>query len=209
MLDSGHLLTNGYAAFPRNEVAMEISRQTQDMRDLQWIREIQRGDAAACAALFRVHYVSLRDFAWRYVESADVAEELVQDLFLHIWEHRGGWEPRGTVRSYLYRAIHNRSLNHLKRRRIAERWQALPPPDASPESPADVLHYNELSGAVRATLDALPERRRLVFVLSRQYGMTYAEIAEMLGISVKTVETQISRTLTALRSRLNAYLLPG
>jgi RNA polymerase sigma-70 factor (ECF subfamily) len=188
------------------EGTMTTRHQDHDGRDQQWARKIREGDRAAFEALFHAYYGSLCDFAWQYVRSEDIVEELVQDIFLYVWERRADWLPQGTVRSYLYRAVYNKSLNHLKHRRIEKQWEVQHREDEPSETPEDALSFKELSDAIQASLDALPERRRHVFLLSRQHNMTYAEIAEMLGISIKTVETQMGRALQSMRERLAAFL---
>lgn len=177
-------------------------------RDKQWAARISSGNRAAFEALFRAYYEDLCEFGWQYVRSPEVAEEFVQDLFLHIWKQRHRWVPQGPVKAYLYSAIRNKALNYLKHRRVEERWEAQAVHQAVlfQVNPEDELYHKELMEVVQKTLEELPERRRLIFILSRQHSLTYSEIAALLDISVKTVETQMGRALKFLRTRLSLYL---
>ncbi len=141
------------------------------------------------------------------VGSLETAEEIVQDVFLRVWQHRARLDPEGSLKALLYRSCHNAALNHLKHREIEQRWQrqalhAPEPPSAPAESAAQ---EHELAHAIQHAVAALPERCRLVFLLSRDQGLSYADIARTLGISIKTVETQMGRALKALRGALAAF----
>ncbi len=164
---------------------------------------------SALEEAFRAYYARLCFFVRQQVGSMETAEELVQDVFLRVWQRRTRLDPEGSLRALLYRAAHNAALNHLKHRAIERRWasavQAAPEPLAL-EAEAGVRE-RELSGAIKEAVAALPERCRQIFLMSRQQGLSYAEIADVLGLSVKTVETQMGRALKALRAALSGFLL--
>lgn len=172
------------------------------------LEQIRAGDHAAFTAAVQAYYSGLCDFAWRYVRSTMIAEEVVQEVFLNLWEHRQHLKSDGSLRAYLYRAVKNRSLNHLRNQRTrTQKTEALaeylthvlPQPDKA-------MLQEELAHRIREALDALPERRRTIFVLSKLHGLTYAEIASVLGISINTVDTQMRRALRLLREYLSSYL---
>ena len=168
---------------------------------------LRRDDRAAFEGLFRAYSAALCTFAWGYVRSLEVAEGIVQDVFLKLWKGRTSWDPACGVRAYLYAAVRNGALDHLKHRRVVERWAAEPrPPSPAEPTPEEELQHKELEAAVQAATARLPERCRLVFTLSRQHGLTYAEIADVLGISPKTVEAQMRRAFALLKQALGAYL---
>jgi RNA polymerase sigma-70 factor, ECF subfamily len=184
---------------------MDDQRATQTATSLtwgpEWVRRLRVGDEAAFEDAFRTYAPALCAFAFRYVGSRAVAEDLVQDLFLTIWRKREELDITGAVGSYLYTATRNRALNHLQREQAGERFRValLERLDASMSAgEEEMLTTMEMQRA----LDELPERCGLIFRLSRQEGMTYAEIAASLGLSVKTVETQMGRALKRLRDRL-------
>jgi len=164
-------------------------------------------DVAPFEALFRAHYPPLCDFVYGYVRSRAVAQELVQDLFLRLWERAG--TPASTLAaSYLYTAARNRAVGHLRRERVAAAWAKSPAGAAHP-APAgadEPLREHELRDALERAVAELPERCRLIFTLSRYRSLSNAEIAEMLCISVNTVEQQMWRALKTLRAKLAPYL---
>ena len=160
------------------------------------------------AALFRARYAELCHFVLQFVHSRPVAEELVQDLFLRIWERRQSWEEELPSRSYLYQAARNRALDHLKHEGIAERASAYHPDEDEALTP-DVdqqLDAEDLRTALHTAIEQLPDRTRQVFILCKGHSLTYPEVAEALGISVKTVEAQMGRAFRILRGRLKKYL---
>jgi RNA polymerase sigma-70 factor (ECF subfamily) len=175
----------------------------------QWIEKIHVGDVVAFELLFRTYYPRLCRFVQRMVQSHPIAEEIVQELFLSIWEHRETWQPRSSIRKYLYRAVKNSSLNHLNHQKIVKDWEGeelYTTSMMSESNPEREVFNNELANAIQKAIDRLPERCRLTFTLHRQDGLTYAEIASVLNVSIKTVETQMGRALKTLRSLLLPYL---
>jgi RNA polymerase sigma-70 factor, ECF subfamily len=157
-------------------------------------------------ALFREHYARLCEFVYAYVRSTDVAHDLVQDLFLTLWEKRRA--PGQLTTAYLYAAARNRARKHLRHQRVVKRFEdraASLPARASGGTDHDV-RYRETAEAVDAAIADLPERCREIFVLSRRQHMSYADIAAALDISVKTVEVQMWRALRKLRKSLASYL---
>lgn len=166
-----------------------------------------RRDVAAFEALFRTHYAPLCDFVNGYVRSREVARDLVQDLFLRLWE-RAGTPASALAAAYLYTAARNRALRHLRRQRVAERYArlVLRRAERTEAGPAEVVDEHELTRALERAVSELPERCRLVFTLSRHRHLSNAEIAAALGISVNTVEHQMWLALKALRAKLAAHL---
>lgn len=178
--------------------------------ELQWIVSVGQGDHWAFEALFREYYLPLTRFAWRYVESKAVAEELVQEIFSEIWEDRAELNITESVRSYLYKAVKHRSLNYLKHQRIQYKYDTQwmdKREKVSTIEYRDPGHIEQIKEAIRAAIEELPPRSRMTYKLHRYDGLTYQEIAEVMDISIKTVESQMTRTLQMLRERLS-YLLP-
>jgi RNA polymerase sigma-70 factor, ECF subfamily len=171
------------------------------------VARVRAGDERALESLFRAHYAVLCDFANRYIRQDSLAEELVQDLFADLWARRESWHVRGSVRAYLFGAVRNRALN-LRQRQSTERdWEhneaiadvrELHQP---PEHADEALNRADLQTRLDAALDSLPERCRLVMHLRWREQMRHAEIAAVMGISVKGVEIQLSRGLQAIRAR--------
>lgn len=161
-------------------------------------------------ALVRAHYGRLCTFAYRFVGSRDVAEDIVQDIFARLWRNRATFESWDDPLPYLYRAVRNRTSSHQRQVIVRERWhqRAAATADERPAtaSATSDLDVRDLATALAAAIDAMPKRRRLIFVMSREQHLSYAEIARILGLSVKTVETQMGRALKFLRTRLADYL---
>jgi RNA polymerase sigma-70 factor (ECF subfamily) len=169
------------------------------------VARVRAGDETAFEALFREYHPPLCRFVYGFLRSRDLAEEVVQEVFLALWTRRASWDVQGTVRAYLYGAARNRALNLIKRARIEQKWR-----DAAPTAPLalplaesqDSAEANEVATLVRSAIDALPERCRLVMMLRWQHHLKHVEIAEALGISIKGVENQLRRGLDLLRRGL-------
>jgi RNA polymerase sigma-70 factor (ECF subfamily) len=180
---------------------------SRDDADLAWLDSIRRGDIAAFEQLFRCHAAELADFAISYVGSDDDAEEVVHVVFCWLWEHRFTLPRPRSVRSYLFAAVRNRALNVVRDQRTeaafrdrAENAARAGDVAASSPSPESELAARDIEHALAESLRQMPPRCREVYALS------YAEIAEALGIAPKTVEIHMSRALAILRQRLAPWL---
>jgi len=178
-------------------------------RDRRWAEGLRTGDRSVFEEVFRTLYSDLRAYAESIVHRSDLAEEVVQEVFLQMWLRQEEWEVSDRVTAYAYRSVHNRALN-AKRRQQTQREAEDTLSHAWDETeayilPDEELHSSDRMEAIRKTIRNLPQRRRQVFVLSRWHDLTYAEIGEVLDISVRTVETQIRRSLQSLRSCLEEY----
>ncbi len=160
----------------------------------------------AIEVLFRQYYGYVCKMVYRVVPEATVAEDIAQDIFLEMWRRKERLQVT-SIRAYLRRAALNRTLNYLRDRKI--KWDdesALPELESADTPTSESVETAELEKIMEAAIDELPERCRLVFVLSRFEELSYQEIADHLGISVKTVENQISKALKYLRVVLKPYL---
>ena len=158
--------------------------------------------------LFRSHFTGLCFFAQKYVKDIDTAKEIVQDAFLSLWEKRDTIDMDRQVKSYLTMIIHNKCTNYLRDNRkfdtnILQIENLLDVPEY--ES-TDSLVTGELKVSIESAINELPEKCREIFVMNRYENLKYQEIADKLQISVKTVETQMSKALQHMRLRLAAYL---
>jgi RNA polymerase sigma-19 factor, ECF subfamily len=177
------------------------------------LERVRAGDEKAFEELFKTYYRPLCDFVYRYVRSRDTAEELVQTIFLRVWEKRESWEPATGIRAYLFAACRNQALDHLKHQRVVERAAAQGSEGNEPGLMAglhpiasdEATYAGELADAVRRALRELPERRRSVVILRWEHHLSNLEIARALGISVKGVEAHVSRALATLRQHLAAF----
>ena len=154
----------------------------------------------------RAHYGRLCNFAYRFTGSRDAAEDVVQELFTRLWQQREQFDVRDPL-PYLYQAVRNRLVTSRRHELVRERWQAgAEHISRDADDAASEVELADLRRAVARAIETLPERCRLIFTMSREQDLSYAEIARALDISVKTVETQMGRALKALRSRLASYL---
>lgn len=165
---------------------------------------IEISQRAEFEKLFRTYYAALVAFAAGMVDSTDAAEDIAQEVFVAVWRRRAEMSPEAVSRAYLYKAVRHRALNTIRHDRIA-RDAAEPQDDSFGAGADEILIQSEVEAAVRAAISRLPERARLMFTLSRDEGLTYAEIASVTGVSVKTVETQMGRALRALRHSLAGF----
>jgi RNA polymerase sigma-70 factor (ECF subfamily) len=164
---------------------------------------------AAFTAMVEAYYSRLGAFALRLVGSRAAAEDVVHEVFLRIWRRRGEFayhEPLG----YLYQAVRNEAQSWRRHEaRWRSRYAVAEVAETRPDPRADAAHLvelDELARVVEETVAALPPRRREIFRMQREQGLSYAQIASLLGISIKTVEVQIGHALKTLRRRLGPFL---
>jgi RNA polymerase sigma-70 factor (ECF subfamily) len=171
---------------------------------------LRRGDEAAFDAIFRAWYPSLVRASESLVRSRAVAEEVVQEVMLELWKRRESLDPNTSAQAYLFQSTRNRSLNYLRHERVEREAEPQIARSEAVDAPADSLMVEEeMQVALRRAIEGLPERCREVFVLSRTHGLKYSEIAQTLGISVKTVEAQMGKALRVMREELAPWLPPG
>jgi len=177
--------------------------------DQLW-QQLRAGNRSAFDDLFREHYPRLVMTAQAIVGERAVAEEVAQDVMLELWRRRATLVLESTLAAYLRRSARNRALNQVRHERVTRQAEPeLARTTASPPDPEYETRQAEIDQAVREAVAALPPRCREVFELSRVHGLRYAEIADTMDISVKTVEAQMARALKALRERLAAWLPQG
>ena len=174
--------------------------------DNQLFKEIKHGNKKSFERLFKTYYASLCVFAHRFIDDPDDCEEVVQSFFLKIWDKRKNIDINTSVKSYLFGSVRNRCLNHIKHQKIKQQYQNTIVQSANIENHAsnDFLEI-DLIEKINNCIAALPERRREIFILSREQGLKYREIANKLNISIKTVETQMGHALKELREQLKDY----
>ena len=190
------------------------------------VAQIRRGSASAFETLFRAHESLVHNICLSLTGASDVASDLVQDLFCDLWDRRHDLNPTVSLKAYLAGAARNKALNWIRRnRRTRDAFREAPDAESlsawdktgeteptkgalyprSQETPRDALQHKDLQEALKQAVQALPDRRRLVYKMAREEHLSYAEIATALGISVNTVKTQMGRTLKFLRQRLKIY----
>lgn len=173
--------------------------------DKIWLEALRSGDEKALQHLFDQHYPLLIGDIYRVLPDEDTCKDLAQEVFVELWRKRADLEIHTSLRAYLRRAAVNRALNHLKvqRRTVLEDTETFA--DAPDNTAQEILireNQEEMERDLHAAIDTLPEKCRAVFALSRFENLSHKEIAERLGISVKTIENQITKAMKVLREAL-------
>jgi RNA polymerase sigma-70 factor (ECF subfamily) len=191
----------------------ETLDDSPDRPPLRWpltIRERDTDEDRAASrrlgAIFRAHYSELHSLVVRYVRTRALAEEIIQDAFLAVWQRRFAWTPEMDLKAYVFQTAHNRALNHLRRERIEIDWQHLVAARreewgmsqyaVDAHEAADVDEMVEL---MQRAVRSLSPRVQRTIVLRLQFHLTNAEIAEVMDVTVKAVERNITRGLKTLR----------
>jgi RNA polymerase sigma-70 factor, ECF subfamily len=168
------------------------------------LEEALQGDISAFEKIFRSYVKELCTFAAYYLKSFDKAEDIVQNVFLILWERRDSIRIDGCLKTYLFTSVRNLSLNFLKHQTIhrnsIDTYSSLFSLPAA--TPHEIAVQQESDALLTQALENIPERSRIVFILSRYFNMKYAEIADILEISIKTVDAHMVKAVKSLRSSL-------
>lgn len=158
--------------------------------------------------LFRELFKPLYRYAFGLLEEEMQSEEVVQDVFLKLWQQREQITIETNINAYLYRSVHNQCMNNLNHEKVKAKYSQFVKGSAPAyaDSPLNAMQAKELQGVIKKAMLKIPEKCRTVFHLSRQDELSYREIAERLGISLKTVENQMGKALKILRTELKDYL---
>ena len=181
------------------------------------IRKVRGGNIYAFEQLFKTYYKKLCLFAEYYVREKSMAEEIVGNFFLKLWEKRKSIEIRETVKSYFYKSVHNQCLKYLEHlkvmkkyeeyaRTILENKELFSPSSAN--YPLANLISREIEDEIESAINSLPDKCREIFCLCRFDNLTYEEVSVKLNVSINTIRTQMSRALEKLRESLKDYLPP-
>jgi RNA polymerase sigma-70 factor (ECF subfamily) len=179
------------------------------MEQQELIQKIKSGDEVAFEKLFRLFYQPLCSYAHSFISDMDVAEEIVQDILVKLWQKRETLNLEHAIRPYLYRSVQNRCLNHFRHESIKKEHQrySIAVQDDAYEATSSRVTLKELQEKLNEGIAILPPACREVFRLSRNEGLSYKEIADVLQISAKTVENQIGKALKILRIHLSDFLI--
>ena len=190
-------------------IFLSLTQFMEDQRSKEgvWLTLLRERPQEGLRCIFDAYYQPLCRSIFLLVRDRSVAEDLAQEVFVQLWNRREELEVNTSLWAYLKRSGHNRALNRLRDQKLRrEREAAAGRQQQGAEQPRQRLEEAELQQKVQQAVDALPPRTRLVFVLSRFEGYSQKQIAEELGISVKTVENQMTRALRLLREMLKDQL---
>ena len=188
--------------------SLQLMRDTDDTRLAtggdrldRLMAAIKGGSSRALGSLMNLCWEELVRYAARQLGDVEVARDVVQEAFIQVWERRRGWRPRGSARAYLYRIVRHLVIDEKRKQGVRRRWaegqQFVDAP--RPATPAEELDAKVLADAFEAAVASLPDRRREVFELVFQRGLSHAEAGAVLDISVQTVANQMSAALRSVR----------
>ena len=167
---------------------------------------IKKGDVKAFEMVFNKYYGHLCSFAAKFITDNVAAEEIVQDLFVKLWEKREQLSIETSLKNYLFRSVKNLCMNYIQHNKTKIRHAEIVLSEVENNFTDDDSYPEiDLAFKIEESINSLPEKRREIFSLSRQEGLKYHEIAQKLNISVKTVETQMSLAIKTLRDKLKKY----
>lgn len=167
------------------------------------VKRIINKERAAFEIVFKEYFKPLCNYAFRFLDEYEEAEEIVQDVFVKFWEKCDTIAVDSSIKSYLYRSVHNTCLNYIKHLKVRDTYrqhvmeQMVLYEDEQPEQDGAMIQSK-----IFAAIDALPPQCQKIFKLSRFEGLKYQEIADHLGLSIKTIEVQMGKALKVLRANL-------
>lgn len=171
-----------------------------------FLSELQAGHEHAFDFIFKKYYKALCAQAVSYVSELDIAQSLVQDCFIKLWEKRTEATSIQNLSSYLSLMVRNQCIDHIRKQKSLTELHKKSHQGEETDTTSETIIYREFEEKLVAVLASLPERSRIAFEYSRFEGLSYPEIATKMGISTKAVEALISRALKTLRIELKEYL---
>ncbi len=183
---------------------MKVTKSNSDL-----ILLIQKDDQVAFYNLYERYCRRLYGFVFRYIKQKEDAEEIVQEVFVKIWESRNKIDAYSSLESFLFTIAYNITISLLRKRtrekKYLEHLQSLQHLDDLPDL-IDEIHFNELNDRVQVLLNELTPRQKEIYQLSREEGLSHDEIAKKLDISVNTVKKHMANTLAFLKSQIDSSL---
>jgi len=172
--------------------------------DIELVIKLQKGDVEAFDLVYAKYAGKLYGFAFKYLKSAAETEELVQSVFLKVWENHHTLRKESSFKSYLFTIAYNEICNSFKRRTNLQKFIVEQLNQDSPSSgeTEELINYNSILAQVNQIIAKLPERQRTIFLKSRQENKTNKEIASEMGLSSGTVDNYMSESLKFIRSNL-------
>jgi RNA polymerase sigma-70 factor (ECF subfamily) len=172
-----------------------------ELSETSIIASLKKGDELAFEKVFKTHFNSLYNYACTILKNESAAEEVVQQVFFKIWEKRETLPVETILKAYLYRSVHNESLNIIKHYKVRAAYQmyAVSSMEQASNNADDKVDMSELRHELDKAMNELPQQCRTIFQMSRFEDKKYKEIANELDISPKTVENQMGKALRMLR----------
>jgi RNA polymerase sigma-70 factor (ECF subfamily) len=185
------------------------------MTDPEIIDKIYKGDHDVFQWLYQEYYIGLCTYAYRFTKNTLTAEEIVQKSIFRLWERRESLQINESIVAYLFRSVKNNCLNHLKHQQIVNRFkESIRTAEQeneelitiSQETGLSIYIAHELESKITESIEKLPQQCREIFEMSRFHGLKHREIAKIKGITLNTVQKQISIAINKLKAELTDYL---
>jgi len=175
--------------------------------DTSGIQLVNADTSVVFEQVFKDNFKNLHSYATSIVKDESTGEEMVQNVFMKLWEKKDQIDIKQSIAAYLYKAVYYECLNYIKHSKVKAAYQVhATRTGGEEENPADNATLKELQRQIDKALNDLPEQCRTIFQMSRYEELKYRMIADQLGISVKTVEGQMGKALRILRQKLADYL---
>ena len=184
----------------------EIVEDSQ-VEQQQLIAKFVTGDLRTFEMVFRDYYEPLVRYGNTFLKNGDESEDIVQQVFVSVWEKREELEVHTSIRAFLYKAVHNACLNKIKHHKVREIYAVEVKATQADMDASNQLEVAELDEKIHRAIDRLPEQCAKIFKMSRFEQLKYQEIADQLGLSIKTIENQMGKALKMIRESLKDYLL--
>jgi len=173
------------------------------------LEKLKTDDQSAFTIIFTKYYQDLVRFSYSFTRNSDVSEEIVQEVFLKLWENRNSLVIHNSLKSFFLKAVQNRSIDSLRHANVTHKYASviLEHPELSENDTENYILHSELEANFNHALEKIPAQYAEAFRMSRIETLNYQEISQKLGISVRTVEVRISKALSLLREELKDFLL--
>jgi RNA polymerase sigma-70 factor, ECF subfamily len=173
--------------------------------ELYLVRKLRKGDCESFELIFNNYKEKLYFFARGYLHSDSETEEIIQNVFVSLWENRDLLNEELSIKDYLYKAVVNKVFNYFKHQAVRQKYLEhilIHESEEDNDSQLDIS-YNDLKDAVNDIVEHLPSRQKEIFRLSREEGLSHNDIASKLGLSVRSVENNVYRALKYIKENLS------
>jgi RNA polymerase sigma-70 factor, ECF subfamily len=173
------------------------------------VKQMLGGDESAFSIIFNTYYIDLVLFAGTFLRDRQAAEEIVQEVFIRLWENRESVIITSSLRSFLLKSIQNRCIDTIRHMKIVGDYQSKLQnhPLLLENDTENYVLYSELEDDLKKALGKLPADISKIFLMNRFEGLTYPEIADQLDLSVRMVEIRMGKALALLKQYLKDYLI--
>ncbi len=185
------------------------------MEEEELLNRLKKGNGKAFEEIFRNYFIHLHEYACFYTESYQLSEDIVHDVFFKLWESRETINIHTSIKSYLYRSVHNQCIQYLRHQKVTREHNKIQQAKLEEalllnrlyfETGLKKLFEKEIDELVSETISKLPEKTREIYILSRKKNLTNKDIAGQLSITEKAVEYHITKALASIRLALKDYL---